>query len=254
MSGHSKWSKIKRKKGANDAARGKLFTKIIKEITVAARMGGGDTEGNPRLNLAVQTAKGNNMPLDNITRAIKKGTGELEGVNYEEVTYEVYGPAGVAMIVESLTDNRNRTVADLRHLVSRNGGNMAESGSVSWNFDRKGVITIPKASFTEDDLMNVILDAGADDLATEEDYYDVTCSVENFGKVSKAIESCGLAGLKMESASLQYVPKTTTRVEGKDAEVTMKLINALEDSDDVQNVYTNADIDEKVMEALEAGA
>jgi YebC/PmpR family DNA-binding regulatory protein len=190
------------------------------------------------------------MPMDNITRAIKKGTGELEGVSYEEVTYEGYGPGGVALIVESLTDNRNRTVADLRHLMSRNHGNLAESGAVSWNFDRKGVITIPKASFTEDDLMNVILDAGADDLITEEDYYEVTSSVENFGKVSKAIESSGLAGIKIESATLQYVPKTTTRLEGKDAENTLKLISVLEDNDDVQNVYSNADIDEKIMESI----
>jgi YebC/PmpR family DNA-binding regulatory protein len=250
MSGHSKWSKIKRKKGANDAARGKMFTKILKEITVAAKIGGGDPEGNPRLRLAIQIARGNNMPMDNITRAIKKGTGELEGVSYEEVTYEGYGPGGVALIVESLTDNRNRTVADLRHLMSRNHGNLAESGAVSWNFDRKGVITIPKASFTEDDLMNVILDAGADDLITEEDYYEVTSSVENFGKVSKAIESSGLAGIKIESATLQYVPKTTTRLEGKDAENTLKLISVLEDNDDVQNVYSNADIDEKIMESI----
>ncbi len=252
MSGHSKWSKIKRKKGANDAARGKMFTKIIKEITVAARLGGGDTEGNPRLRLAVQSAKAENMPLDNITRAIKKGTGELEGVNYEEVTYEVYGPGGVALIVESLTDNRNRTVADLRHLISRNNGNLAESGAVSWNFVRKGVITISKGSFTEDDLMNVILDAGADDLVQEPDYFEVTCTVENFGKVSKAVESSGLAGLKIEHASLQYVPKTTTKVDGKVAEQTLGLISALEDSDNVQNVYSNADIDEKVMEQIGA--
>lgn len=252
MSGHSKWSKIKRKKGVNDAARGRMFTKIIKEITVAARMGGGDFEGNPRLRLAVQSAKAENMPLDNITRAIKKGTGELEGVNYEEATYEVYGPGGVALIVESLTDNRNRTVADLRHLISKNNGNLAESGAVSWNFVRKGVITIPKASFTEDDLMNVILDAGADDLIQESDYFEVTCSVENFGKVSKAIESSGLTGLKIENASLQYVSKTTIKVEGKLAEQTIGLISALEDNDDVQNVYSNADIDEKVMESIGA--
>src|SRR4030095_9007953 len=204
MSGHSKWSTIKRKKGAIDAARGKVFTKIIKEITVAARSGGGDPDANPRLRLAVQSAKENNMPADNITRAIKKGTGELEGVNYEEITYEGYAPGGVAIIIESLTDNRNRTVADLRHLLSKNGGNLAESGAVSWNFERKGVITVTKGSYTEDDLMNVILDAGADDMTDEEDFFEVTASLEKFETVRKTIEASGLSGAKIESASLQY--------------------------------------------------
>jgi YebC/PmpR family DNA-binding regulatory protein len=250
MSGHSKWSTIKRKKGAIDAARGKVFTKIIKEITVAARSGGGDPDANPRLRLAVSSAKANNMPADNITRAIKKGTGELEGVNYEEITYEAYGPGGVALIIESLTDNRNRTVADLRHLISKNGGNLAESGAVSWNFERKGVITAQKGSYSEDDLMNIILDAGADDLKDEDEYFEITASLENFESVRKAVEASGLNGIKIESASLQYVPKQTTKVDGKDAETTIKLISAVEDNDDVQNVYTNADIDEKVMEAI----
>lgn len=250
MSGHSKWSTIKRKKGAIDAARGKVFTKIIKEITVAARTGGGDVDANPRLRLAVQSAKSSNMPADNITRAIKKGTGELEGVSYEEITYEAYGPGGVALIIESLTDNRNRTVADLRHLISKNGGNLAESGAVSWNFERKGVITALKGKYTEDDLMNVILDAGADDLKDEGDYFEVVTSLDSFESVRKAIESSGLSGIKIDNASLQYVPKTTTKIEGKDAEQTVKLISAVEDNDDVQNVYTNADIDEKVMEAI----
>jgi YebC/PmpR family DNA-binding regulatory protein len=250
MSGHSKWSTIKRKKGAIDAARGKVFTKIIKEITVAARSGGGDPDGNPRLRLAVQSAKANNMPADNITRAIKKGTGELEGVSYDEITYEAYGPGGVALIIESLTDNRNRTVADLRHLISKNGGNLAESGAVSWNFERKGVITVLKGSYTEDDLMNVILDAGADDLRDEDDFFEVTSSLESFETVRRAIEGSGLSGIKIDNASLQYVPKTTVRIEGNDAETTVKIISAVEDNDDVQNVYTNADIDEKVMEAI----
>ena len=250
MSGHSKWSTIKRKKGAIDAARGKVFTKIIKEITVAARSGGGDPDANPRLRLAVQNAKSNNMPADNITRAIKKGTGELEGVNYEEITYEGYGPGGSALIVESLTDNRNRTVAELRHLFSKNGGNLAESGAVSWNFERKGVITVLKGTYTEDDLMNIILDAGADDLKDEEEYFEVTTTLESFETVRKAIEGSNLPGIKIDNASLQYVPKTTTRLEGKEAEQTVKLISAVEDNDDVQNVYTNADIDEKIMEAV----
>lgn len=250
MSGHSKWSTIKRKKGAIDAARGKVFTKIIKEITVAAKIGGGDVDANPRLRLAVQSAKSNNMPADNITRAIKKGTGELEGVNYEEITYEGYGPGGSALIVESLTDNRNRTVAELRHLFSKNGGNLAESGAVSWNFERKGVITVLKGTYTEDDLMNVILDAGADDLKDEEEFFEVTTALESFETVRKAIEGSNLPGIKIDNASLQYVPKTTTRLEGKEAEQTVKLISAVEDNDDVQNVYTNADIDEKIMEAV----
>lgn len=250
MSGHSKWSTIKRKKGAIDAARGKVFTKIIKEITVAAKIGGGDVDANPRLRLAVQSAKSNNMPADNITRAIKKGTGELEGVNYEEITYEGYGPGGSALIVESLTDNRNRTVAELRHLFSKNGGNLAESGAVSWNFERKGVITVLKGTYTEDDLMNVILDAGADDLKDEEEFFEVTTALESFESVRKAIEGSNLPGIKIDNASLQYVPKTTTRLEGKEAEQTVKLISAVEDNDDVQNVYTNADIDEKIMEAV----
>jgi YebC/PmpR family DNA-binding regulatory protein len=250
MSGHSKWSTIKRKKGAIDAARGKVFTKIIKEITVAARIGGGDVEANPRLRLAVNSAKSNNMPADNITRAIKKGTGELEGVSYEEITYEGYGPGGIALVIEAMTDNRNRTVADLRHLLAKNGGNLAESGAVIWNFERKGVITVSKGGFTEDDLMNVILDAGADDLTDEDEFYEITSSIENFDKVRKALEASGLPGLKIESASLQYVSKTDSRVEGKDAEAVLKLIGAVEDNDDVQNVYSNADIDEKVMEAM----
>lgn len=250
MSGHSKWSTIKRKKGAIDAARGKVFTKIIKEITVAAKTGGGDPDANPRLRLAVQNAKSNNMPADNITRAIKKGTGELEGVNYEEITYEGYGPGGSALIVESLTDNRNRTVAELRHLFSKNGGNLAESGAVSWNFERKGVITVLKGTYTEDDLMNVILDAGADDLKDEEEYFEVTTAIDTFETVRKAIEGSNLGGIKIDNASLQYVPKTTTKLEGKEAEQTVKLISAIEDNDDVQNVYTNADIDEKIMEAV----
>jgi YebC/PmpR family DNA-binding regulatory protein len=248
MSGHSKWAQIKRKKGANDSARGKMFTKIIKEITISAKLGGGDPNGNPRLRLAIQNAKSNNMPADNITRAIKKGTGELEGVNYEEITYEAYGPGGVALIIESLTDNRNRTVADLRHLFAKNGGNLAEAGSVSWNFERKGVINIAKGSCSEEDLLNAILDAGAEDLKDEEDYFEVITSVDSFEQVRKAVESSNLTGIKVENASLQYVPKTTTKVEGKDAEQVIRLIKEVEDSDDVQNVYTNADIDEKVME------
>jgi YebC/PmpR family DNA-binding regulatory protein len=249
MSGHSKWSTIKRKKAAIDSARGRVFTKIIKEITVAARTGGGDQEANPRLRLAVQNAKANNMPADNISRAIKKGTGELEGVSYEEITYEGYGPGGVALIIESLTDNRNRTVADLRHIMSRNGGNLAESGAVSWNFERKGVINITKGEYQEDDILNVILDAGADDLVEEDEFFQVTASLDTFDKVRKAIEAAP-DGFKIDNASLQYVAKNTVNIGQKEAEVLVKLMTAVEDHEDVQNVFNNADIDEKVLAQL----
>ena len=238
MSGHSKWATIKRKKAATDSARGKIFTKVIKEITISARDGGGDPDANPRLRLAIQTAKSNNMPQDNITRAIKKGTGELEGVRYEEITYEAYAPGGVAVIIESVTDNKNRTVAELRHLISKKNGNLAESGAVSWMFERKGVVNVEKENVKEDDLMEVILDAGADDLKAEGDYFEVTSSIENFEKVRKAIED---KSYKMESASLQYIAKDLLTVEGKNAEEVIRFIEAIEEYDDVQNVYTNAD-------------
>ncbi len=249
MSGHSKWSTIKRKKAATDSARGKVFSKIIKEITIAARISGGDVNANPRLRLAVQNAKSNNMPADNVTRAIKKGTGELEGVHYEEITYEGYGPAGIALLIECVTDNRNRTVSEIRHLMSRNSGNLAETGAVAWNFERKGVLTILKGKYSEDDILNVILDVGADDLVGEEEFYQVTTSVDNFDNVRKALESSPMS-FKIENSSLQYVAKNTTKVQGRDAEHLLNLITAVEDHDDVQNVYSNADIDEKVMAEL----
>jgi YebC/PmpR family DNA-binding regulatory protein len=249
MSGHSKWSTIKRKKAATDSARGKVFSKIIKEITIAARLGGGDPNANPRLRLAVQSAKTSNMPQDNITRAIKKGTGELEGVHYEEITYEGYGPGGIALLIESVTDNRNRTVSELRHLMTRNAGNLAETGAVAWNFERKGVITLLKGKYAEDDIMNVILDAGADDLVEEDEFYQVTSSLENFDSVRKALESSPV-NFKIENSSLQYVAKNTMKIQGRDAEQLMRLITAIEDHDDVQNVYSNADIDEKIMAEL----
>lgn len=238
MSGHSKWATIKRKKAATDSARGKIFTKIIKEITIASRDGGGDPDANPRLRLAIQTAKGNNMPQDNITRAIKKGTGELEGVRYEEITYEAYAPGGIAVIIESVTDNKNRTVAELRHLISKKNGNLAESGSVSWMFERKGVVNVEKDSIKEDDLMEVILDAGADDLKPEGDYYEVIAAVENFEKVRKAIED---KSYRIESASLQYIAKDLITVDSKNTDEVIRFIEAVEENDDVQNVYTNAD-------------
>lgn len=248
MSGHSKWATIKRKKGATDAARGRLFTRLIKEITIAARNGGGNPEGNPRLRLAIQTAKAANMPADNIKRAIQKGTGELEGVTYEELIYEGYGPGGVAVLVEIATDNNNRTVSELRHLFSRNNGNLGTSGSVAWMFDRKGTIVIPQSGqsqpVTEDSLLEIILEAGADDLQTEEETYTITTSPQTFDAVKKALEDQQIV---VESASLAMIPQNMVKVTGKDAENTLKLMEALEEHDDVQNVYANFDIDEKEL-------
>jgi YebC/PmpR family DNA-binding regulatory protein len=241
MSGHSKWATIKRKKAALDAKKGKIFTKLIKEITIAARQGGGDPAGNPRLRLAIDNAKAENMPAENIERAIKKATGELEGVTYHELTYEGYGPAGVAMLVEVATDNKNRTVAEVRHIFSKHGGSLGETGSVAWMFERKGVITLPKQDKSEDDILAIVLDAGADDLQTEEEFYEITTSVENFEAVRKALQE---NNLKVDNASLQWIAKNTIEVKGEEAEKVMKLIEALEDCDDVQNVYSNADIDE----------
>ncbi|RMD51491.1 MAG: YebC/PmpR family DNA-binding transcriptional regulator [Ignavibacteria bacterium] len=242
MSGHSKWSTIKRKKAALDAKKGKIFTKLIKEITVAARTGGGDPDANPRLRLAVDNAKAANMPSDNIDRAIKKATGELEGVNYSELTYEGYGPGGVALLIEAVTDNKNRTVAEVRHLLSKHGGSMGESGSVAWMFDRKGVITLPTQGKTEDDIMEILLEAGGDDISTEEDFFEVTTDIESFEPVRKALLE---AGLQVENASLQWIAKNTVAVEGETAEKLEKLIDSLEDNDDVQNVFTNADFPEE---------
>ncbi len=241
MSGHSKWSTIKRKKAAIDSKRGKIFTKLIKEITIAARQGGGDPGANPRLRLAVDNAKGANMPMDNIERAIKKATGELEGTTYHELTYEGYGPAGVAVMLESVTDNKNRIVAEVRHLFSKYGGNLAENGAVAWMFDRKGVITLPKKDMEEDDLMEIAIDAGADDLVTEEDFFEVQTDMESFENVRKALIE---KEIEIENASLQWVAKNTVEVAGENVEKVMKLIDMLEDNDDVQNVYTNADFQE----------
>lgn len=238
MSGHSKWATIKRKKAATDAARGKVFTKIIKEITIAARDGGGDPDGNPRLRLAIQSAKASNMPQDNITRAIKKGTGELEGVRYDEITYEGYAPGGIAMLIESVTDNKNRTVAELRHLIGKHNGSLGESGSVAWMFDRKGVVNVEKPGVVEDELMELILDAGADDLKTDGDYFEVVCGMENFEKVRRSVED---KGYKIESASLQYLAKDLIPVDPAKVDEVIRCIEAVEDNDDVQNVYTNAD-------------
>ncbi len=238
MSGHSKWATIKRKKAVLDSKRGKIFTKLIKEITIAARAGG-DINGNPRLRLAVDNAKAANMPLDNIDRAIKKATGELEGVTYHELTYEGYGPAGVAVVVEVATDNKNRTVAEVRHLFSKNGAGMGETGSVAWMFDRKGIITLPAEGKKEDDVMEIFLDAGADDLTTEEDFFEVQTTIESFETVRRTLVD---KNFTVENASLQWIAKNLIEVKGEDAEKVVKLIESLEDLDDVQNVFSNADI------------
>ncbi len=244
MSGHSKWHTIKHKKGALDAKRGKLFTKLIKEITVAARTGGGDVEANARLRKAVSDAKAGNMPNDTIDRAIKRGTGELEGVSYDEITYEGYGPGGVAVMVESMTDNRNRTVAEIRHMFSKNGGNMGESGSVGWMFDKKGYIVIDKSARTEDELFEIVTEAGADDLRDDGDNFEVITSPENFDVVLAAVKA---AGVEPELAEVEWMPQTYVKLEGQEARQMLKLMEALEDHDDVQRVSANFDIDEAEM-------
>ncbi len=245
MSGHSKWSTIKRKKGAADAKRGKIFTKLIKEITIAAREGGADPGANPRLRLAIDNAKAANMPADNIERAIKKATGELEGVTYIEITYEGYGPGGVAMLIEVATDNKNRSVAEVRHLFSKYNGSMGENGSVAWMFDRKGIVTLPIQNKTEDEIMDIVLEAGAEDLQIEEDFFEVQTDIESFEPVRKALVA---SDLQIENASLQWIAKNTVSVSTEDAEKVMKLIEAMEDSEDVQNVYSNADFDEELIQ------
>ncbi len=244
MSGHSKWSTIKRKKGALDAKRGKIFTKLIKEITIAARLGGGDPDGNPRLRTAIQTAKGANMPQDNIARAIAKGTGELEGVSYEECAYEGYGPNGVAILISVLTDNRNRTGAEIRHILTKNNGTMAEPNAVAWNFEKKGLFLIPQESVDEETLMELALEAGAEDFESTDDLFEIHTSPDAFETVREALEQ---SGIPAESAELAMLPKSTVKLEGKEAEQMLRLMEALEDNDDVQNVYANFDISEEQM-------
>ena len=246
MSGHSKWHTIKHKKGALDAKRGKIFTKLIKEITVATRTGGsGDIDQNARLRKVVTDAKGMNMPNDTIDRAIKRGTGELEGVNYEEITYEGYGIGGVAVLIETMTDNRNRTVAELRHLFSKNGGNLGESGSVAWMFDKKGLIIVDKAAKSEDELFEIAIEAGADDVQIEGDVYEIYTAPENFEAVNDAIKA---AGIEPQAAEVSMIPQNYIKLEGADAKQMLKIYEAVEDNDDVQNIYANFDIDESEME------
>jgi YebC/PmpR family DNA-binding regulatory protein len=247
MSGHNKWSTIKHKKGAADARRGKIFTKLIKEITVAARMGGGDQGSNPRLRSAILAAKSENMPKDNIDRAIKKGTGELEGVSYEEVLYEGYGPGGAAILVESLTDNRNRAVAEIRHILNKGGGNMGSNGCVAWMFDLKGYINLDRKKVNEDLLMETALEAGAEDIRDDEDEFEVITKPEDFETVKQAIETAGIA---YELAEITRLPQNTTALQGKEAEQMIRLMENLEDCDDVQKVYTNADISDEAMQGV----
>lgn len=245
MSGHSKWHTIKHKKGALDAKRGKIFTKLIKEITVAARTGGsGDVDANARLRKAVSDAKGQNMPNDTIDRAIKRGTGELEGVSYDEITYEGYGIGGVAVLVETMTDNRNRTVAELRHIFTKNGGNLGEAGSVAWMFDKKGYIVVDKAAKSEDELFEIAIDAGADDMQDDGDAFEIFTTTENFEAVNEAIRK---AGIEPQAAEISMIPQNYIRLEGADAKAMLKLYEALDDNDDVQKVYANFDIDESEM-------
>ncbi len=249
MSGHSKWSSIKHKKAAKDAKRGKIFTKLIKEITVAARMGGGDINANPRLRTAVNTAKATSMPADNIDRAIKKGTGELEGVTYEEVQYEGYGPAGVAIMVSALTDNRNRTVAEIRNLFGKNGGNLGENGCVAWMFSKKGVITVDKSASAEERLFDVALEAGADDITDAGEVFEVTATPEALEQVKDALDKGGIA---VASAEVAMVPQSTVTLRGREAEQTLRLLETLEDHDDVQKVAANVDIPQEEVERLSA--
>lgn len=247
MSGHSKWSTIKRKKGKEDAKRGKLFTKAIKEIQIAARQGGGDPSGNPRLRTAILNARAVNMPSDNIERAIKKGTGELEGTTYEEGTFEGYGPGGSAIFIETLSDNHNRTVSEVRHLFTKYGGSMGETGCVAWIFTKSGVVAVSAEKADEEQVMEVALEAGAEDVTNEDGVIEVLCDQ---GLVTEVKEALDKAGIPVESAEVSMIPSNTVSLSGKEAQSCLKLIDLFEDCDDVQNVYTNADIPEEVLAEL----
>jgi YebC/PmpR family DNA-binding regulatory protein len=245
MSGHSKWATIKHKKGALDAKRGKTFTRLIKEITIAAKNGGGDPDGNPRLRTAILAAKAENMPAENIKRAVQRGTGELEGVNYEEITFEGYGPGGVAIIVEVLTDNRNRTVSEIRHAFSKNGGNLGESGSVRFMFSKKGVIDIEKTAATEEKLMDIVLEHGGEDLRDEGDVWEIVTEPNAFEGVLTGVKAANIA---VASSEVTMLASTYTKLEGPAANQMIRLLEALEDFDDTQNVYSNFDMDAEQME------
>jgi YebC/PmpR family DNA-binding regulatory protein len=246
MSGHSKWATIKHKKGALDAKRGKIFTRLIKEVTIAAKQGGGDPDGNPRLRGAIAAAKAENMPADNIKRAIQRGTGELEGVNYEEITYEGYGPGGVAVIVDVLTDNKNRAVSEVRHAFSKNGGNLGESNSVSWMFTKKGVIVVAKDAASEDNLTEIVLESGAEDLSDEGDNWEILCEPKEFENVVAALKA---AKITPEHAEVTMISSTYTKLEGTSASQMMRLLDTLEDLDDAQNVYSNFDMSSQEVAA-----
>jgi len=247
MSGHSKWSTIKRKKGAADAKRGKIFSRLIKEITVAARLGGGNLEGNPRLRTAIAAAKTENMPKENIARAIKKGTGELESAHWEEINYEGYGPGGAAVLVDILTDNKNRTSADIRHIFAKNNGNLGENGCVSWIFDKKGLIVFEKGKADEEKLFEIALEAGAEDIKEEETFYEVLTDPKDFWEVRTAFDQ---NSMEYALAEIAMVPKNTVKLEGKEAEQMLRLMEMLEDADDVQKTHANFDISEDILEKM----
>ena len=248
MSGHSKWHSIKHKKAAVDAKRGKIFTKIIRELAIAARMGGGDPEANPRLRKAVSDARAVNMPSDNIKRAILKGTGQLEGTNYEEVSYEGYGAGGVAIFVEAVTDNKNRTVSELRHIFTKNGGNIGESGCVSWMFNRKGYIVVDKSQASDEKLLEIIMDADAEDLRDDGENFEIITAPENLDNVVKALQD---NNIEMTTSKLAYLPQNYVKLEGKQSQQLLRLMEELEDHDDVQNVWANFDINEEEIEAFQ---
>ncbi len=247
MSGHSKWATIKHKKGALDAKRGKIFTRLIKEITMAAKGGGGDPESNPRLRTAIAAAKAENMPADNIKRAIQRGTGELPGATYEEIVFEGYGPGGVALLVDVTTDNRNRTVSEIRHTFSKNGGNLGESGSVAWMFHKKGYIVVPKSAAKEDDLMSLVLENGGDDLRDDGNDWEIVTDPSAFENVLDAIKK---AGIETSVAEVSMIPQNYIKLEGQAANTMIRLLEALEDHDDVQHVYSNFDVDTKQLEEV----
>lgn len=249
MSGHNKWSTIKHKKGAADAKRGKLFSKLIKEITIAARMGGGDPEGNPRLRTAVAAARAANMPKDNVTKAIKRGTGEIAGVSYEEITYEGYGPNGVAVMLEALTDNRNRTVSEVRHIFDKYNGSLGENGCVSWMFEKKGIITVLAEGLDEDEVMELALEAGAQDVTHEDDSFEISTDPQDFEAVRTAVED---KGWQIDFSEITMIPQNTVKLEGKSAEQMLKMMDALDDNDDLQKIYANFDISEEEMMRLSA--
>ena len=250
MSGHSKWATIKHKKAATDARRGKTFTRLIREITMAARGGGGDPDSNPRLRAAITTAKAENMPADNIKRAVQRGTGELPGVNYEEVSFEAYGPHGVALIVDITTDNRNRTVSEIRHLLAKHGGSLGETGCVAWMFSKRGTVTVPKQSATEDQLMGIVLDAGAEDIHDADEQWEIITPPEAAEAVGQALKG---AGIEAASSEVGMVPQNYVKLDGHKAQQMIKLLDALEEHDDVQHVYSNFDFDAAELEQVSDG-